>query len=298
MLKQQNSSGKDGIVKECISVEESISRVEKIFPFARYMQEKTVTYKNIAETVVRHLEKGGIILDFGSGPCDKTAVLQLLGYSCFACDDLMDNWHKIGENRERIIFFSKKCGICFERTQGGLPSFSKGTFDMIMLHDVLEHLHDSPRDLLNDLLEFLKPGGLVFVTVPNAANIRKRIHLLCGETNLPDFDTFFWSPGPWRGHVREYVRSDLILLSRYLDLQVLELRSCDHMLEKLSAGIIRSIYLVATHFFRGWKDSWLLVARKPEHWIPRKILPRDESAATLGRCPRHDRRGPDGQPSV
>jgi hypothetical protein len=31
--------------------------------------------------------------------------------------------------------------------------FDKCSFDMIMLHDVLEHLHDSPRDLLNDLFE-------------------------------------------------------------------------------------------------------------------------------------------------
>ena len=270
MLKQQDSSGKSSITKRSVSVEESISRVEKIFPFDHYMREKTESYKNIAGTVVRHLKSGDMILDFGSGPCDRTAILQFLGYPCFACDDLMDDWHKIGDNRERIMLFSEKCGICFERTEGGLPSFPKGTFDMIMLHDVLEHLHDSPRDLLNGLLEFLKPGGLIFVTVPNAANIRKRIYLLCGKTNLPDFCTFFWSPGRWRGHVREYVRSDLVLLSRYLDLQVLELRSCDHMLAKLPVGIVRSIYLIATHFFRGWKDSWLLVAKKPEHWIPRK----------------------------
>lgn len=255
-------------MKKSVSIEESISRVERIYPFDHYhMRIKKDTYMNIATTVVRHLKSGAMILDFGSGPCDKTAILQFLGYSCFACDDLMDDWHKIGDNREKIMRFAEKCGICFERTQGGLPSFPKGNFDMIMLHDVLEHLHDSPRDLLNGLLDFLKPEGFIFITVPNAGNIRKRIHLLCGKTNLPPFEMFFYYPGAWRGHVREYVRSDLILLSRYMDLQILELRSCDHMLlAKLPPGFIRSIYLIATYFFRGWKDSWLLVAKKSEQW--------------------------------
>ena len=271
-------------MRENISVEEAIFRAEEVFPFPGYMRGKTKTHKNIAETVVRHLEKGSTILDFGSGPCDKTAVLQFLGYSCFACDDLMDDWHKIPGNSEKIKSFAKDVGICFSES-GGLPTFLKksGVFDMIMLHDVLEHLHDSPRNLLNDLLEFLKPKGLLFVTVPNVVNIRKRIHVLCGKTNLPPFESFFWYPGPWRGHIREYVQEDLILLAKYLSLEVLELRGCDHMLEKLPAGIIRMVYLFATRFFPGWKDSWLLVARKPQQWTSRKNLPQGELAEILGK---------------
>jgi hypothetical protein len=43
------------------------------------------------------------------------------------------------------------------------------------------------------------------------------------ENNLPPFDQYYWYPGPWRGHIREYVKSDLAMLSDYLDLEVLEL---------------------------------------------------------------------------
>ena len=60
---------------------------------------------------------------------------------------------------------------------------------MVMSHDVLEHLHHSPRDLLNDLCELIKPNALLFITVPNAVNIRKRIDVLRGKTNLPDYGT-------------------------------------------------------------------------------------------------------------
>ena len=79
----------------------------------------------------------------------------------------------------------------------------RSLFDMVILLDVIEHLHDSPRTLLNDLVDTLKDGGLLFITVPNAGNIIKRIDLLLGKTNLPPFDGYYWSPDPWRDHKRE-----------------------------------------------------------------------------------------------
>ena len=85
--------------------------------------------------------------------------------------------------------------------------------------------------------------------------------VLFGRTNLPPFDSYYNNSGPWRGHIREYVRDDLIQLSRNLNLDIEELRGCDHMLHKLPNNI-RYLYLLFTKYLDGWKDSWLLVARK------------------------------------
>jgi hypothetical protein len=90
---------------------------------------------------------------------------------------------------------------------------------------------------------------------------------LFGRTNLPSFESFYWYPGPWRGHVREYVKDDLYKLCEYLSLTILELRGCDHMLERIHPAL-RSFYLGATWIAPSWKDSWLLVARKPADWTP------------------------------
>jgi SAM-dependent methyltransferase len=273
-----------------MTVEEAIQRTEAAFPFSGYMTpgggKGPGAYSNIGLTVLRHLKPGSTILDFGSGPCDKTAVLQFLGYRCTAYDDLQDDWHRLSDNREKIISFATSCGIDFRLAGGGLP-FDKNSFDMIMLHDVLEHLHESPRDLLNDLLEFAKPGGLLFVTVPNAVNIRKRIDVLVGRSNLPRFEGYYWYPGTWRGHIREYVQNDLMQLSEYLNLEVVELHGCDHMLHKLP-GPMRSTYLGVTRVFQGWKDSWMLVARKRPDWVPRKTLPEEELARILGKSTTYD----------
>jgi 2-polyprenyl-3-methyl-5-hydroxy-6-metoxy-1,4-benzoquinol methylase len=275
---------------ERMTVDAAIRRALEEFPFQGYMRPEPAArgpYSNVANTVLRHLRPGSTILDFGCGPCDKTAVLQFLGFDCAGYDDLQDEWHKSPGVRDRILAFANKCGIDFRQATAGALPFDKHSFDMVMLQDIVEHLHDSPRLLLNDLLELVKPNGLLFVTVPNAVNIRKRIDVLFGRTNLPPFDSFYWDPGSWRGHVREYVRNDLARLAEYLDLDVLELRGCDHMLEKVPRSLLPA-YLLVTRSLRGWKDSWLLVARKKQNWSPKRTVPRDKLARNLGRTPAYD----------
>lgn len=259
------------------SIGDAVQAVCARFPIEGYMTPiKTGgAYSTIAETVMKYLEPGASILDFGCGPCDKTAILQHLGFSCSACDDLEDDWVKAPGQRDTILGFARESGIDFRISNGNGIPFDRGRFDMVMMHDVLEHIHDSPRELVNDLLEMAKPEGILFVTVPNQVNIKKRVEVLLGRTNLTAFETFYWSDTPWRGHVREYVRDDLVKLAAYLDLGVLELRGVDHMLQKVPPAA-RAPYLAATAVFDGWKDSWLLVARKRRGWSARRALSPEE----------------------
>ena len=269
-----------------MTTEEAIKQVIKKFPFEGYMSEQKAVmdkYSSIANIVMRYLQPNSSILDFGAGPCDKIAVLQLLGFHCSGYDDLQDYWHKLPGNREKILAFISEFGIDFKQANGKVLPFKKESFDMVMLHDVLEHLHDSPRDLLNDLLELVKPEGLLFITVPNAASIRKRIYLMFGKTNLQSFESYYWYPGTYRGHVREYVRNDLVKLSEYLNLETLELRACDRMTEWLPRTF-RPIYLFLTDIFnKDWKDSWLLVARKTKDWSNSPKKTRCELEHILGK---------------
>lgn len=268
--------------EKMISVENARKQVQKQFPIHGYLDGALDTSINIAKTVRKYLDPGSKILDFGSGPCDKTAVIQYLGYKCSAFDDLQDEWHLMDNNREKIIKFTRTVNIDFRLASDGYLPFKKESFDMVMSHDVLEHLHDSPRELLNDLAELIKPNGLLFITVPNAVNIRKRISVLMGKTNLPNFATYYWYPNPWRGHIREYVKTDLKMLCEYLGFKIEELTSCHHMLKALPQKI-RPIYIFLTKFFPAWRDSWLLVARKPMDWKAKRNLSKSEYAEIMGK---------------
>jgi hypothetical protein len=57
-------------------------------------------------------------------------------------------------------------------------------------------------------MQRVKPGGYLYVTVPNLVDIRKRIAVVFGKTNLGPFELYYWAPIPFRGHIREFTRDD------------------------------------------------------------------------------------------
>lgn len=58
-----------------------------------------------------------------------------------------------------------------------------GSYDALIFADVLEHLLD-PGSVLKILLERLKPGGNVYVSLPNIACFYTRLGLLFGRFNM------------------------------------------------------------------------------------------------------------------
>lgn len=246
-----------------MNYEDCITALKETFPFREYLEPGIASgmYENIFRMAKKHCTPGGLIFDIGCGPMDKTAILQLAGFRCFGCDDLQDEWHKIPENKGKILHFAETMGINFKVSNDDSLPFQNEKFDMIMLHDVLEHLHSSPKSLLENSLDMLKPGGCLFITVPNAVNIRKRIGVLFGKSNMPAYETFYHYKGPWRGHVREYVKDDLKQLSRYLGLETVELKGCDHMTYKLHP-LLKPAYKAVTFIFNSWKDTLCFIGKK------------------------------------
>jgi SAM-dependent methyltransferase len=214
------------------------------------------------QLVLRNVPRGGRILDFGAGGADKTAALARLGYEMHAFDDLCDPWHLSNDNWRKIISFAESFGVHYHRAVAGEPfPYQPDSFDMVILDNVMEHLHDSPKGLLEELRKLIKPGGVLFISVPNAGNLRKRIAVLLGRTNMPRFDYFYWKDGPWRGHVREYVRDDMEKLARYLNLTPVELGGFHSLIGTIPRKYRRP-WRALTAVFPNWSDSWKLVGRK------------------------------------
>ena len=71
---------------------------------------------------------------------------------------------------------------------------------------------------MQSAINILKPNGTIFIEVPNAANIRKRLSLLTGRTNYLSYADFYNSER-YMGHVREYTTGDLEYLAEQLNLK-------------------------------------------------------------------------------
>ena len=157
-------------MKEQIKVDEAIQRTIEAFPLAgmeRATGSRPIALRNVASTVARYLNPGSKILDFGSGSCHESAVLQSMGYDCTAFDDLRD---ATPVEKEQINAFAKEFEVDFriipdENTREDLP-FDKESFDMVMMHHVLEHFHDSPRNMVNDLLELKGIDDFLTLVLP------------------------------------------------------------------------------------------------------------------------------------
>jgi 2-polyprenyl-3-methyl-5-hydroxy-6-metoxy-1,4-benzoquinol methylase len=84
-----------------------------------------------------------------------------------------------------------------------------GTFDAVLAMAILEHYADSPRSFMENVVRLMRPGGLLYVEVPNIAYWPKRLALLRGLTPLPPIDHIYKSAVPFTGHHHEYTRSEL-----------------------------------------------------------------------------------------
>ncbi len=264
-------------------LEESWQIVLDKFPFENYINTARKSgYFDMVKKVAKWSGTNVDVLDFGAGPCDKTALFALAGMNVTAFDTLEDTWHKAENNREKILQFAKDIGINYVMPTADNPlPFMDKKFDVIMSHDVLEHFHSSPRVILNKLITCLKPGGILAITVPNAANLRKRLHLLMGKTNYNRYDYFYWYPGFWNGHVREYVKDDLVQMNNFIGMELIELSSYHLQLDVLP-GILRAPYKFMTNFMPGVRDSWMLVTKKPDDWVEHLTPTQEQIDKALG----------------
>lgn len=78
-------------------------------------------------------------------------------------------------------------------------------YDLVVMAEVIEHLHTAPELVLRFIRSLLAPNGVLMLQTPNAASAQKRIKLLLG---LNPYEMIRLDPrNP--GHFREYTLAEL-----------------------------------------------------------------------------------------
>ena len=139
----------------------------------RYAHEIDPNGGSAAAVLARMVEPGQRVLELGTGPGTVTRILHAKGCKVTGVEMDPETLATCAPFCERTLQAN------LEDPQWAAPLAGE-SFDAIICADVLEHLRD-PRPLLNQLHGFLKPGGSVLMSLPNASHLTVVASLLGGR---------------------------------------------------------------------------------------------------------------------
>jgi len=173
--------------------------------YYRIQKKKIEAVLNLFE---RH--ENGKVLDIG---CGDGLITSLIG------DITKAEVHGVDISKSAVSEARKK-GV-LARTlnvdRDGFP-FKKNTFDSVFCGDLIEHLYDTEK-LLDDVIQIMKPGGYLIISVPNIASWYNRCFLLLGYMPVwieSSLKTYTGNPfiKDGMGHIHAFTRDSLKELLR------------------------------------------------------------------------------------
>lgn len=105
------------------------------------------------------IKKNGKVLDVGTGAGGWLLVLKGLGMEGYGLDP-----------SKEAVKVAKKAGLKVKEGTLGSVRYPNNFFDVITLHNVIEHVHDPVKDLI-ELRRILKPGGILIMYTPNTDSL-------------------------------------------------------------------------------------------------------------------------------
>jgi SAM-dependent methyltransferase len=105
------------------------------------------------------------ILDFGCGPGVMALALGRMGHAVVGVDAAPAMLREAEQERKRLGLDN----VRFVLMDADHPALASDTFDAVICSSVLQYVADD-RQLLVDLVSILRPGGLLFVSLPHRAS--------------------------------------------------------------------------------------------------------------------------------
>jgi SAM-dependent methyltransferase len=205
------------------------------------------------------------VADLGGGWGGFCACAAALGMRATLVDDFRD----AGFYREDDPRHLMPARLGFVRVSRDIAQealdFPANSLDVVTSFDSIEHWHRSPKAALHRAMEALRPGGLFFLGVPNAVNIRKRIAVPLGISNWSRMNEWYEQP-EFRGHVREPVVRDLRYIARDLQLMDCEILGRNWGAHYIGNGAARAVAVALDRVLQPFPSlcsDIYLIGRKP-----------------------------------
>ena len=205
---------------------EEISRTfDPPIPIERILDDRNAFYVQLVADA-GGLAPGRKVIDLGAGICWFDPLIRKLGPEVAIIDDFGGGGGVDHDNpdpaRQILDRFRSAFGIeVIEQDflEKPLP-LTDASVDVVTCFHSLEHWHNSPKNLFAEIVRVLRPGGSVVIATPNAANLRKRLHVLLGANIWSGLDEWYHEQPRFRGHVREPIVADLHRILEWNGLRV------------------------------------------------------------------------------
>jgi ubiquinone/menaquinone biosynthesis C-methylase UbiE len=146
--------------------------------------------------ILRHIKPGQDVLNIGVG----SGALERLGQEKAVNMYSLDPSQKTIERLRDTLGMAEKAQVGYAQA---MP-FSSGTFDVVVMSEVLEHLDDQIlTSALNDVFRVLKPGGFLLATTPYQE------YLGANQVVCPDCGKVFHKVGHVQSFDKDRMRSIL-----------------------------------------------------------------------------------------
>lgn len=152
--------------------------------------------------------------------------------------------------------------------------YKDGSFDTILCWETMEHFNFNPAKFVREIYRVLKPGGRVYVTVPNKASFQNLTELVLGRRdreNVQAYYTFenYTSNGKkafYGFHWREYTQPEMAHLFSMADFRIEECGTFvafqGHAQVSTARRVVRGVNSVVGGLMRRFGTNVYLVAQK------------------------------------
>lgn len=207
------------------------------------------------------------VLELGIGWGGASVCLAREGAVVIGVDDFADGLETQGVPQMRFL---EAQGVRVVRGNLLELPVRPGSFDVVILNDVLEHM-SVPKRVLRMINGLLTPGGLFIMEVPNSVALYKRLRVLCGRSNYYRMEHFFLDE-EYRGHVREYTKTEIAYMFEQTGFTALEIRGVNQAYRPwfesrtppVAARPLLRLYGALTNLRDTWKDHYCCLARKDQ----------------------------------
>ena len=150
-----------------------------------HLHQKRYEYlEEINDGVVRQIPENRVsppplVLDVGCGSGALSEAIKQKGYEVWGIEENREAADRASRRLDRVLCLN------LHDHDGVRATLGERKFDYLIFSDVLEHVYD-PFSVLREYLRFVKDGGRVVISVPNALVWTNRVAFLFGRFEYAD----------------------------------------------------------------------------------------------------------------